>query len=169
MGEDLPARTAAGTRDALGVDRHHDALIAEFLRPFLDDLAPCHGGRIDRNLVRAIGEQRADVVHGAHAAADRQRHKAGFGRPPYHVQHGAAIFMGGVDVEEAKLVRARGIIGDRGFHRIARIAQVDEVDALDHAAVLDVETGDHANLEHYAAARALRMSFSASAGSMRPS
>ena len=73
---------------------------------------------------------------------DGQRHEAGFRRPPHHIQHGAAIFVGRGDVEEAELVGAGGVIGDRRFDGIAGVAQVDEIDALDHAPVLDVETGD---------------------------
>ena len=56
--------------------------------------------------------------------------------------------MGGGDVEKAQLIGAGGVIGDRRFDGIAGVAQIDEVDALDDAAVLDVETGDHAHLEH---------------------
>ena len=52
--------------------------------------------------------------------------------------------MGGVDVEEAQLVRAGGVIGFGGFHRIARIAQAYEIDAFDDAAVFDVEARDDA-------------------------
>ncbi len=89
-----------------------------------------------------------DIVDGAHAAAHRQRHEAGLRRAPDHVEHDAAIFMGRRDVEEAQLVGAGGVIGDRRLHRIAGIAQIDEIDALDHPAVLDVETGNHAHLEH---------------------
>src|SRR5436190_24389800 len=37
MGEDLPAVGAAAAADPLGVDRHHDALLAELLRAFLDE------------------------------------------------------------------------------------------------------------------------------------
>ncbi len=84
----------------------------------------------------------------AHPAADRQRHEAGFRGAPDHIQHDAAIFMGGGDVEKAQFVGAGGVIGDRRFDGIAGVAQIDEVDALDDAAVLDVETGDHAHLEH---------------------
>ena len=56
--------------------------------------------------------------------------------------------MGRRDVEKAQLVGAGGVIGDRRFDGIAGIAQIDKVDALDHPAVLDVETGNHAHLEH---------------------
>ena len=56
--------------------------------------------------------------------------------------------MGGGDVEKAELICPCGIIGDGGIHRITRIAQVDEVDALDHAAVGHVKTGDDAGLQH---------------------
>ena len=77
------------------------------------------------------------------------------------------------DIKETKFVRTRGVIGNCGLDRIAGIAQVNEVDALDDTAVLDVETGNDTDLEHrccsYAAARALRISVNASAGSMRPS
>jgi hypothetical protein len=71
------------------------------------------------------------------------------------------------DVEEAELVRAGGVIGNGRFDRIAGVAQIDEIDTLDHAAVFHVEAGDDADFEHgYAAAR---ISFNASAASSRPS
>ena len=161
----------------LGVDRDHDALLAEFFGAFLDELAAGHRGGVDRDLVGAGAQQRADVVDGAHAAADRQRHEAGLRRAPDHVEHDAAVLMGRGDVEEAELVGAGGVIGDRRLHGIAGVAQVDEVDALDDPAVLDVEAGDHADLEHLylhlfrsriGAARCL-ISASAAAGSSRPS
>src|SRR5215472_4522780 len=40
MGKDLPAIRAAAALHPLGVDRHHDTLIAEFLRGFLDEFPP---------------------------------------------------------------------------------------------------------------------------------
>ena len=39
MGEDLPALAAAGALDPLGVDRDHDALLAEFFGRLLDEFA----------------------------------------------------------------------------------------------------------------------------------
>ena len=67
--------------------------------------------------------------------------------------------MAGRDVEKAELVGARRIIGDRRLDRIAGIAQIDEIDALDDAAVLDVEAGNDANFEHQDLCwRAARMS-----------
>ena len=47
-----------------------------------------------------------------------------------------------------ELVGAGGVIGDGGFDRIAGVAQIDEIDAFDDAAVLDVEAGDDADFEH---------------------
>jgi hypothetical protein len=122
MGEDLPALRAAGAGDALGVDRNHDALLAEFLGGFLDEFAPCDCGRVDRDLVSTGAQQGPDVIDVAHAAADRQRHEAGLGRPPHDIEHDAAVLMGRSDVEEAEFVGAGGVIGDRGFDRIAGIA-----------------------------------------------
>ena len=54
--------------------------------------------------------------------------------------------MGGVDVEKAQLVRAGRVIGAGGIHGIARIAQIDEVHTLDHAAIGDIEAGDDTDL-----------------------
>ena len=52
------------------------------------------------------------------------------------------------NVEKAQFVGAGGVIGNRGFDRIASVAQIDEIDAFDHAAVFDVEAGNDANFEH---------------------
>ena len=148
MGEDLPAIRLAVLRHFLGVDRDHDALIAEFLRRFLDEFGPVHGRGIDRHLVGAGFQQGADVVGRAHAAADRHRHEAGLRRAAHHVENGAAIFVARGDVEKSELVRAGRVIGDGGFDRIAGVAQIEEFDALDDAAVFHVETGDDADFEH---------------------
>ena len=148
MGEDFPARRLAGFRDFLGVDRHHDALVAEFLRRLLDEGAPLDRRGVDRHLVGAGREQRADVLDRAHAAADGERHEAGFGRAPHHVEDGAAVFVARGDVEEAQLVGAGRVIGDGRFDRIAGVAQIDEIDALDDAAVFHVEAGNDADFEH---------------------
>src|ERR1700688_1322084 len=142
VGENLPAVRLARPRHFLGVDGDHDALIAEFLRRFLDEGAARDRSRIDRHLVGAGGQQRADVVDAAYAAADRKRHEAGFGRAPYYVEHDTAVLVARRDVEEGELVGAGFVVSDRGRDRIAGIAQIDEIDALDDAAVLDVEAGD---------------------------
>ena len=47
-------------------------------------------------------------------------------------------------------VRAGGVIGRRGLHRIARIAQIYEVHALDDTAILYIEAGYDADFENYA-------------------
>ena len=49
--------------------------------------------------------------------------------------------MRGVDVQKTDLVRAGGIIGARRLDRVAGIDQIDEVHALDHAAIGDIKTG----------------------------
>ena len=81
--------------------------------------------------------------------------------------------MAGGDVEKTQFVRPCGVISLRRLDRIAGVAQIDEVDALDDAAILDVKTWDEAGLEHQALARLLtpspRSRASACAGSSRPS
>jgi len=149
MGEDFPFAGTAAAR----VDRHHDALVAVFLGCFAHELRPRHGGRVDRDLVGAGQQQAADILHLAHAAAHRERHEALLGRAADDVQDGVAVLVAGRDVEEGELVGAGGIVDPRLLDRIAGIAQADELHALHDAAVLDVEAGDDANLEHRAATR----------------
>ena len=90
----------------------------------------------------------ADVLDGAHAAADGQRHEAALGGGLDDVQDRVAVLVARRDVEEAQLVGAGRVVGGGGLDGVAGIDEVDEVDALDDAAVLDVEAGDDADLEH---------------------
>ena len=52
------------------------------------------------------------------------------------------------DVEKRELIGAGFVISDRGGDRVAGIAQIDEIDAFDDTAILDVEAGNDAGLEH---------------------
>ncbi len=58
--------------------------------------------------------------------------------------------MGGGNVEKTQLVCARRIIGLRLFDWVAGIPEIDEIDALDHAAIGDIETRDDADADGHA-------------------
>jgi hypothetical protein len=78
------------------------------------------------------------------------------------------------DVEKGQFVGTGGVIGDGRRDRIAGVAQIDEVDPLDHTAVLDVEAGDDSDLQHVSPSmshrsRAARIRRSASLALSRPS
>ena len=53
-----------------------------------------------------------------------------------------ALLVAGGDVEEDELVGALAVVAGGELHRIARVAQAHEVDALDHPARVDVEARD---------------------------
>ena len=152
VGEDFPARALARLAGAFGVDRDDDALAAEFLRRHAHELPVGDRGRIDRGLVGAGEQQLSYVLGRPDAAAHGQRHEADFRRAADDVEQDAAILVARRDVEKAEFVRARLVVGDRALHGISGVAQIDEVDALDDAAVLHVEAGNDAGLEHYSAA-----------------
>ena len=66
------------------------------------------------------------------------------GGAAHHVQDRVALLVARGDVQKSKFVGAGGVV-DRGLlHRVAGIAQIDEVYALDDAAVLHVQAGDYA-------------------------
>ena len=138
-----------------------------------DDAEVGANSTIDRGsgpdtIIGAGQQQAAHVLDRPDAAADGERHEALFRRRPRHLQDDGAVVGGGGDVEEAELVRPLSVVDLGLSDGIAGVAQVDEVDALDHATVLHVEAGDDPLGQH---ARAPSPSRSASAafGSSRPS
>ena len=69
------------------------------------------------------------------------------------VQDQVAVVAGRGDVEEGQLVGALLVVAGGDLDRIAGVAQLDEVDALDDATGGDVEAGDDSFGEHVAAGR----------------
>src|SRR5262249_13723790 len=136
------------SRDVLSIDSHHDTLIAEFLSRLFNEDSIADRRRIDRHLVGARAEQRANVIDRAHAAADRQRHKTSLRGALHDVENNAAAFVTPRDIEKTKLVCTRGVIRYGGFDRIAGVPQIDEVDAFDDAAVLHIEAWDDPDFKH---------------------
>ena len=112
------------------------------------EVALLHRRGVDRHLVGAGLEQLAHIVELAHPAADGERHEAALGGALDHVEDGVAVLMARGDVEEAELVGAGLVIGGCRLDGIAGVAQIDEVDALDDAAVLHIEAGNDADLQH---------------------
>src|SRR6476619_2981335 len=102
----------------------------------------------------------ATTMHSAPncSATTGERHEAALSRALHHIEDGVAIFMTCGDVEEAELVGAGLVIGRGGFHGVAGVVQIDEVHALDAAAVLYVEAWNEADLEHRLALADLRRS-----------
>jgi hypothetical protein len=80
----------------------------------------------------------------------------------HHVVGGLPVAGGGGDVQEGQFVGALGVVELGHLHRVARVAQVLEVDALDHPAGVDVQAGDHANGEGHAGASELMLVVSGS-------
>ena len=93
-------------------------------------------------------EQGADVVEGADAAADGQRHEHHFGRAADHVEDDVAALVAGRDVEEDQLVGPFLLVARGHLDRIAGVAEVEEIRSLDDPAPVHVEAGNHPFGEH---------------------
>jgi hypothetical protein len=52
------------------------------------------------------------------------------------------------DIEEDQLVRPLALIGQGRLHGVTRIHEVNEIDPLDHAAPVHIETGNDTDGEH---------------------
>ena len=149
MGRDLePAEqgpvVGPPTAHVRGQDQH---LRSEPLGHLGHQLRPGDGRRVDADLVRPGPQQPVHVVDGAHSPAHGQRDEHLLGRAAHHVVGRLAVAAAGRHVEEGQLVRALVAVRLRQLHRVAGVAQVLELHALDDAAGVDVETGDDAGGE----------------------
>src|SRR5262245_58088245 len=169
MAENFEARLPALAGHALRVDGDDYALRAELLGNRAHQASVLHRRRVDGDLVGAGFEQCAHVLDRAYPAADRERHEAALGGAAYDVENGAALLVACRDVEEAKFVRARLVVSRGRLHRVAGVAQIDELDAFDDAPLFHVEARDETDLQHGQNGCCRPMSASASCGSSRPS
>ena len=154
VGSAAPGQVCLPTvRARLRVDREHHALGAEGVRELVDQLGALERGRVDRDLVGTRVEHGLGVGHGADPAADRERNEQLVGGAASELDHRRALVRRGGDVEEHELVGTGGAVARGELDRVARVTQVDEPDALDHPAAVDVEARDHTLVVHPRPAR----------------
>ena len=103
---------------------------------------------VQADLVRARVDHGAGVVHRSNAAADGERNEDAARDFADRVEQRAAALERRRDVEDGQLVDALAVVARRQLRRIAGVAQAEEVDALDDAAVADVEAGDESFGQH---------------------
>ena len=144
MGVDAPFSGSLAFR----IDGDDDALAAEGLRTRVDERRMVHRRGVDPDLVRARLEHRVHVFHRADAAADSERDETCLRCATDDVYHRFACVGGGGDVEENEFVRLLLVVGDGTFDGIARVDEIDKVDAFDDASVGDIEAGDDSFGEH---------------------
>ena len=103
---------------------------------------------VDRDLVGPGVEDRLGVGHRPDAAADRERDEDVVGRSPGERHDRLAPLVRSGYVEKDQLVGALGVVALGQLNRIPRVAQADEVGALDDATGVDVEAGDDSLQDH---------------------
>ena len=84
------------------------------------------------------------VLDRADPAADRERDEDVVGGAPRERRDGVPPLVRRGDVEEDQLVGALRVVARGELHGVARVADVDEVRALDDASGVDVEARDDA-------------------------
>ena len=144
MGEDFPARRFALAGDVLGVERDHDALRPVAIGRFGHEVGVRDGGGVDRHLVGPGRKQPPHVGQGSDAAANGQRDEHFASHAFDHFHERAAIFVACRDVEKDEFIGALLIVTPRDLDRIAGILDLEELDALDDPALVDIQAGDDA-------------------------
>ena len=142
------AHRIGGFGIAARVDGDDDGLCAEAAADGVDQCWVGERGGVDADLVRAGLEDLRRIVGGANAAADAEGNEQLARGAAHGVEQRLAALVRCGDVEQHDFVgafagMARGLRG-----RIARIDEIDELHALDDAAVVHVEAGDDALGDH---------------------
>ncbi len=102
------------------------------------------GGGIDADFLRTRLDHLRGIFQRANAAANGEGHENLLGDLLDHFQQDRPAFVPGGNVEKDELVGTIRFIPAGNFDRIAGIAQIDEMNALDHPAAIDVQTGNDA-------------------------
>ena len=123
-------------------------MAAERRRQLRDQFGSAQGRGIDADLVGASGQDGAGNVDAVDPARHAERNVEHRGHPLDPARVEASTVGAGGDVVEHQLVRAGVAIALGMVEHVADVAMIAKADALDHAAVGDVEAGDYPNRRH---------------------
>jgi hypothetical protein len=101
-------------------------------------------GRIHADLIGSRIQKTLDVFGGANATPDGKRNKDLISYRLDHGQDQVAVAGGRRNIEKGEFVGAIKIVTTRNFHRVARVAKVDEIGALHYAPCINVKAGNDA-------------------------
>src|SRR5699024_478327 len=103
---------------------------------------------VDRDLVGPIAQQTVDIGEAAHSPADREWDEDLFGAGADDVMDGLPVAAAGGDVEEGEFVGTGVAVALGEFDGGAGVLEIGELHTLDHAAAVDIETGDDSHSYH---------------------
>ena len=146
--EDFPDFGAVGTLDAIGVEAEDGGAAAEFAGDFGEQIGIFHGGGVEADFFRAGLDQMRRVVEGADSAAYGQGHENLVHDLADQVGHDLPALVAGGDVVEDQFVRAVLLIFAGLGDGIAGVDVVEEFDAFDDAAAINVQTGNDSFGQH---------------------
>jgi len=163
--EEYPALKAGETYLAVAVIGGLAALTGLFLlyrqlgTLSLDAMAAAAAGAVAGGLARPGVEQPPGVGDRCDASAHGERDVDAFGDSGDQLREGLPPLFRGADVEVYQFVGPFGGVFRPQLHRVADVAQPDEVDALDGLSLADVEAGDYAFGKHlFSSSRVIRPS-----------
>ena len=126
------------------VDGDHDTLVPKLLGTLPNQIGIGDCAGVDANLISAGFEHLVHVLDRANAATDCKGDENLICDSPHHIHHGITRLMRRRNIQKNKLITALLIINFRRLSRVADIRQIDEINALDHAPILNIQTRNNA-------------------------
>jgi hypothetical protein len=102
----------------------------------------------DGNLVRSSGKQRCDIGQRGDAPTNSQRDKYLLCTLGHHIQHGLAVFTGGVDIKECDLVCTFLVVARSEFYRVTDVSQSLKIDAFHDSASGNIKAWNYSDSRH---------------------
>ena len=87
-----------GSLHKFGIDGDNDALATKTFCRALHEIRVLDGGGIDGDFISAGFQKITNIIQGAYASANCQRHKYLFGRTCDHIQNNVSLFVRGGNV-----------------------------------------------------------------------
>ncbi len=140
MSKDLPLTIT----NLFGINRHDNTLRAKTIRRLTYKFRIIDRGGIDADLIRPGVEHATNIAQLADTATHRQRNKDLTRDCFDHMYHGLAFIRTGGNIEKNQLIGTLLVITTRDFNGVTSIKDIDKLHPFNHAAVIDIETGDNA-------------------------
>ena len=144
MGENFPpVRFVTGT-DFFCVYGNDNTLRAKTLSRLTDKIRVKHRRAVNTNFIRTCVQHPAYVIQSPNATAYRQRNKYFAGDLFNHMNDSIAIILGGSYIQKSDFIRAFTVIAPGDFYRVSSITNIDKLDALNDAAIIDIQARNNA-------------------------
>ena len=131
------------------VDRHYNALTAEFIRRIADQLRRIDRRRVNGNLICPFAKKRPKIIDRADSSTDSKWNENTFCHFSDHIDYRFPLIGRRRNIKKYKFIRSCRVICLRDLHRVSGIFQTYKVDSFYDPSVFYIQTGNNSLCKHH--------------------